>query len=206
MTFIRGQKVRIKGGGGFYRENYGKTGTYIAEHPQFSNSSIVVVDGGINYCASFNGYFNINGYDYGLTSELEPVKEFVAMNYTPTFSAKSTFLEEPATNVVDDQLIYKLYSSMLVDLQNSLIGQTNQSTKKTLMRKLSELSATIRRTFSPDQKALWRTGRIDDAGKPTQQAIQEALQELALAYIKEHQADFIAAAKEELEIEEQEKE
>ena len=181
MTFIRGQKVRIKGDARFYRENYGKTGTYIAVYPGSPYYSIVVVDGGNNGCTTYNDRFNINGYDYGYTSELEPV-------------------------VDDTSLIERVYNSMLSDMQNAILQQTNQPTKKTLMRKLSELSATIRRTFSPDQKALWRTGRIDDAGKPTQQAIQEALQELALAYIKEHQADFVSAAKEELEIEEQEKE
>lgn len=181
MTFIRGQKVRIIGGGIFDRKNIGKTGTYIGLHQRYPECSIVVVDGGVNGYTAYNDRFNINGYDYGYTSELEPV-------------------------VDDTSLIERVYNSMLSDMQNAILQQTNQPTKKTLMRKLSELSATIRRAFSPDQKALWRTGRIDDAGKPTQQAIQEALQELALAYIKEHQADFVAAAKEELEIEEQEKE
>lgn len=193
MTFTRGQRVRITGNSLFHSLNLGKTGTYIAENPCRPGYSIVVVDGGWNGYTMLNGEFNINGYDYGLTSKLEPVVDGVTE-------------QGPVVDLVDDPPTFKLYRSMSVVLQNSLNGQTNQPTKKTLMRKLSELSATIRRTFSPDQKALWRTGRIDDAGKPTQQAIQEALQELALAYIKEHQADFVAAAKEELEIEEQEKE
>ena len=68
------------------------------------------------------------------------------------------------------------------------------------MRKLSELAASIRRTFSADQKALWRTGRIDDYGKLSEQGRLEALNDLADEYFAKNQADYVARANEQLEI------
>lgn len=82
----------------------------------------------------------------------------------------------------------------------------SKSERKSFMRKLSELAASIRRTFSADQKALWRTGRIDDCGKLSAQGQSEVLADMAEAYFKEHIEEFVSRANEELEIAEEEKE
>ncbi|MFA6476638.1 MAG: hypothetical protein WCV68_04550, partial [Candidatus Paceibacterota bacterium] len=91
----------------------------------------------------------------------------------------------------------------------NLVASTSSGYKperKTIMRRLSELAATVRRAFSQEQKALWQVGYIDDCGKPSSKAKQEALDLVAEAYFKEHLADFWANANEELEIAGKEKE
>ncbi len=86
------------------------------------------------------------------------------------------------------------------------LGFAPKPERKMFMRKLSELAATIRRAFNQDQKALWQVGYIDDCGKPTEKARIEAHQIMATEYFENHLADFVANAKEELEVVEEEKE
>jgi hypothetical protein len=81
-----------------------------------------------------------------------------------------------------------------------------ESLKEKTMRKLSELSATIRRAFSKDQKDLWRAGYIDECGKWSEKAITYVNDVKSREFADAMKEDILAIAREEIEVEESEKE
>lgn len=67
---------------------------------------------------------------------------------------------------------------------------------KSMLQKLSSLAQSVRRAFSADQKALYQAGYINEDGKWTAKAKQEAQEELVDKFLEDNKAEFVDRAKE----------
>jgi hypothetical protein len=65
-----------------------------------------------------------------------------------------------------------------------------------MIRKLTELTQKLRRLWDEDQKALWKTNRIDDCGKWIND--DEANDDMLDKYRDDNKAEYVARAKEEI--------
>lgn len=83
--------------------------------------------------------------------------------------------------------------------------ESNQSLTKKTMRKLSELSQKVRRAFSPEQKALYQAGYINEHGEWTSRAQDIADDEILSKWLDDNKADMVERAKEELSLSKEEK-
>lgn len=72
--------------------------------------------------------------------------------------------------------------------------------KESFMQKLSNLPQAIRRAFDKDQKVLYRAGYIDENGKWTITAKQEADEDMRQKYLTDNRQEFIDRANEAIEL------
>lgn len=86
------------------------------------------------------------------------------------------------------------------------VGLAEESLKGKTMKKLSELEQSVRRVFDADQKALWRTNRIDRCGKWSEEAIREGNRDMVIAHLDANRKEYIDRANEEITLVKEEKE
>lgn len=125
----------------------------------------------------------------------------------PLLEEELALVTPPSTaKLYDNNRMYFSYTPSDFIWFGSTETKSSQSTKKaTLMQKLSSLPQAIRRAFDKDQKALYRAGYIDQNGKWTYKAGDEAIADLREKHLNDNRAEFVTRAEEMIDLEKEEK-
>ena len=114
-------------------------------------------------------------------------------------------IDEPAESVTVYPWYYYPSKSMSELLQEIKYYSGPSPRKELFMQKLSNLPQAIRRAFDKDQKALYRAGYIDQHGKWTPKAKDEADDEIQEKFLNENKAEFVSRAEEAIALAKEEK-
>lgn len=191
-------------------EEYKVGDVVLTDVPDVGKVVLKLKDGGPLWSADILSQEKDYGFSCTRWTENYFVKKFQPGEHIEHYKYKNPryFPEEQQKQRVffsgtNDPFRRNYFYEMWVDESNR---STNQSLKKKTMRKLSELPGKIRRAMSQDAKVLFQAGYQDENGKWTSRAIEEADDAMILERCDQMKAEFVENAKEELEVERQEKE